>query len=286
MATEMQPLHGDNAELRSDRQDYGDDPLKVRGTDHYRAEYVQSFAEKWDDLIDWEARAKGEGDFFIDVLRSRGKQTVLDVACGTGFHSVRLIKEGFDVTSADGNAAMLARAFENGKREGIILKTVQADWRWLNRDIQGKYDAIICLGNSFTRIHDEQDRRRALAEFYAALKFDGILIIDQRNYDAILDDGFSTKHKYYYCGDQVVAEPEYVDDGLARFKYSFPDGSVYNLNMFPLRKKYLRKLLTEAGFADIHSYGDFQETHEEANPDFFVHVAEKMQSEEDEKSDS
>ena len=33
----------------------------------------------------------------------------------------------------------------------------------------------------------------------------------------ILDDGFSTKHKYYYCGDQVTAEPDYVDDSLARF---------------------------------------------------------------------
>src|SRR5690606_39942436 len=87
---------------------------------------------------------------------------------------------------------------------GLILNTVQADWRWLNRDIHGKYDAIICLGNSFTHLHEERDRRRALAEFYAALKHDGILILDQRNYDAILDHGFSSKHKYYYAGEEVT----------------------------------------------------------------------------------
>lgn len=200
---------------------------------------------------------------------------MLDVATGTGFHSVQLLKAGFDVFSADGSAEMLAKAFENGMQHNVVLKTIHADWRRLNRDVHGKFDAIICLGNSFTHLFDESDRRRALAEFYAALKHDGILILDQRNYDAILDEGFSSKHKYYYCGDQVTAEPVHVDEGLARFEYRFPDGSTHNLNMFPLRKKYVRKLLSEAGFQKLHSYGDFQEEGEESNPDFFVHVAEK-----------
>jgi sarcosine/dimethylglycine N-methyltransferase len=264
-----------NFEFDLDDQSYGTDPLADRETDLYRGEYVMSFVEKWDELIDWRGRAESEGQFFIDVLRARGKETVLDVAAGTGFHSVRLTDAGFNVTSADGSATMLAKAFENAQARGLILKTVQADWRWLNRDIQGKYDAIICLGNSFTHLHDEMDRRRALAEFYAALKHDGILILDQRNYDAMLDHGFSTKHKYYYCGERVSAEPEYIDDGLCRMKYSFPDGSDYTLNMCPIRKNYVRRLLSEAGFARVRTYGDFQETYAEDEPDFFIHVAEK-----------
>ncbi|GAB5376008.1 MAG: hypothetical protein AcusKO_24700 [Acuticoccus sp.] len=271
----MQQKAERNPELVMQEQEYGSTPTEVRETDQYRAEYIQSFVEKWDELIDWDARAESEGRFFVDVLRSRGARNVLDVAAGTGFHSVRLIEAGFDVTTSDGSAAMLARAFENGKDRQLILKTVQSDWRWLSKDINGKFDAIICLGNSFTHLFDENDRRRALAEFYACLKHDGVLIIDQRNYDAILDKGFSSKHKYYYCGDKVVAEPDYMDDGLARFRYSFPDGSEYNLNMFPLRKNYVRKLLQEAGFQTIRTYGDFQETHQENDPDFFVHVAEK-----------
>jgi glycine/sarcosine/dimethylglycine N-methyltransferase len=266
----------DNADLLATDQEYGEDPLAVRETDQYRAEYVQAFVEKWDSLIDWDARAAGEGDFFIDMLRARNKRTVLDVACGTGFHSVRLTEAGFDVTSLDGSAAMLAKAFENAKRRNLILKSVQSDWRWLNRDIQGKYDAVICLGNSFTHLFEEADRRRVLAEFYAALKHDGVLILDQRNYDVILDQGFRTKHRYYYCGEQVTAEPEHVDGGLARFKYRFPDRSEFTLNMFPLRKNYVRKLLREAGFQRIHTFGDFQETYQESEPDFFVHVAEKV----------
>ena len=110
--------------------------------------------------------------------------------------------------------------------------------------------------------------------FYAALRHDAILILDQRNYYEMPDHGFASKHKYYYCGDQVTAEPEYIDDGLARFKYRFPDGCEYTLNMFPLRKNYVLRLMREAGSERVGTYGDFQESYQENEPDFFIHVAE------------
>lgn len=256
-------------------QIFGSDPLAVRETDHYQAEYVGSFAEKWDELINWERRAEGEGDFFIRLLKDRGVKRVLDAATGTGFHSVRLLEAGFDVVSADGSAEMLSVAFQNAKDRGFIMRTAQADWRTLCRDVGGEFDAMICLGNSFTHLFNESDRRKALAEYYASLKHDGVLIIDQRNYDAILDHGFSCKHIYHYCGQSVRAEPEYVDDGLARFKYSFADNSEFYLNMYPLRKSYLCRLLEEAGFQKIKTYGDYEHDYCEKGSDFFTHVAEK-----------
>jgi SAM-dependent methyltransferase len=269
-------------EKQPERQNYGENPTEVRETGKYKSEYVQSFVERWDELIDWEARAESEGDFFIEELRKRGAKKILDVATGTGFHSVRLRKAGFEVISADGSPEMLAQAFENGRKHNMILRTVQADWRWLNRDVHGKYDAVICLGNSFTHLFSERDRRKALAEFYATLKHDGILILDQRNYDGILDNGFTSKHTYYYCGDNVKAEPEHIDDGLARFRYEFADDkSVYYLNMFPLRKDYVKGLMRDVGFQTISTYADFQETHRSDDPDFFIHVAEKKYDNED-----
>ena len=256
-------------------QDYGDDPLAVRESEKYQEEYVQSFVDKWDELIDWEGRAAAEGQFFIEQLQERGARKVLDVATGTGYHSVQLLNAGFEVTSADGSPVMLAKAFENARRQGHILRTIHADWRWLNKSVHDLYDAVICLGNSFTHLHEDNDRRKALAEFYATLKHDGILILDQRNYDALLDHQVQPTHNYYYCGDEVRAEPAHVDDTLARFKYSFNDGSVFHLNMFPLRKRYVQGLMREVGFQRVDTYGDFQETYCDTEPDFFIHVAEK-----------
>ncbi len=261
-----------------ENQDYGENPLLQRETDLYKEEYVHNFVKVWDDLINWEARAASEGDFFIRLLKDRGVKRVLDVATGTGFHSVRLLRAGFEVVSADGSPEMLSQAFTNARECGFVLQAVHADWRWLSRDVHTKFDAVICLGNSLTHLFSDRDRRKALAEFYAALTHDGILVLDQRNYDAILDHGFKSKHIFYYCGENVKAEPEYVDEGLARFQYLFPDGTKYHLNMFPLRKDYTRLLMQEVGFQQVHTYGDFQETYAIEDPDFFVHVAEKRYS--------
>lgn len=262
------------------RQNFGKDPIGVRNTDHYTMEYVHAFVDKWDSLIDWEARRQNEGGFFINELKKRGKHKILDVATGTGYDSVKLLESGFDVTSVDGSPHMLTKAFENARNYGHVLKTIHADWRWLNRDVHSRFDALICLGNSFTHIFNEKDRRKALAEFYAALRHDGILILDHRNYDAILDYGFENKHTYYYAGDNVKAEPEHMDEGLARFRYEFPDKSVYHLNMFPLRSAYVVNLLKEVGFQRVTTYGDFKETYHEKEPDFLIHVAEKEYREE------
>ena len=269
------------------QQSFGEDPLKVRNTDHYQEEYVHSFVERWDELIDWDGRASSEGDFFIQELRKNNAEFVLDAATGTGFHSVQLLRAGFHVASVDGSPQMLAKAFDNARDRNFVLSTVQSDWRWLSRDVIGRYDAVICLGNSFTHIFDERDRRRALAEFYGMLKHDGVLILDQRNYDALLDNkGGGPTHKYYYCGEHVSAEPEHVDEGLARFRYEFQDdGSVFHLNMFPLRRNYTRQLMHDVGFQKIDTYGDFQSSYKSHEPDFFVHVAHKQYFEDQELSD-
>jgi SAM-dependent methyltransferase len=269
---------------RTTEQCFGADPVECRDSGHYTEEYVGGLVDKWDDYIDWDSRVASEGDFFIELLRARGARRILDVATGTGFHSVRLIEAGFEVVSCDGSPEMLQKAFGNGCRRGHVLRTVQSDWRWLNRDIHVHYDAIVCLGNSFTHLFDENDRRKALAEFYATLKHDGILILDHRNYDTILDHGYSSKHRYYYCGEEVSAYPEHSDEGLVRFRYDFHDGSTYHLNFFPLRKAYTRRLLREVGFQHIETYGDFQETYRESEPDFFIHVAEKAYREDPDRA--
>lgn len=251
------------------------DVLAACGSDRYREEYIAAFVTKWDELIDWERRAAAEGSFFIDALKEHGARTVLDVATGTGFHSIRLKRAGFDVTSADGSERMLERAVANGRRFGQRLSPVQADWRWLGRHVDGPFDALICLGNSFTHLFDEADRRQVLAEYHSLLKPGGLLILDQRNYDALLDHAAQPRHRFYYCGQNVRAHPIHVDPGVARFRYEFSDGAAYHLDMFPLRKAYVRQLLAETGFANVRTFGDFKAAFLETEPDFFIHVAVK-----------
>jgi SAM-dependent methyltransferase len=250
--------------------------ISQKKSDLYKEQYDEDFVDKWDQLIDWNARGKGEGDFFIRELQKRGCKKILDAAAGTGYHSIKLQQQNFEVHSVDGSENMLMKAFQNGKKQNLVLRTIHADWRWLTRDIHEKYDAVICLGNSFTHLFKEEDRRKTLAEFYAVLKHDGILILDQRNYDVMLDEGFKTKHSYYYAGENVKAEPEFIQEDLVRFRYQFPDDSIFNLNMFPLKKEYTKNLIKEAGFQSVTTYGDFQETYRTKDPDYLIHIANKL----------
>ena len=75
---------------------------------YFRSEYNPTFVDRWDELINWELRHQAEGGFFERTLAEHGAKTVLDIACGTGFHTVTLSQAGFEVTGADGSANMLA----------------------------------------------------------------------------------------------------------------------------------------------------------------------------------
>ncbi len=241
-------------------------------SDRYRDEYERSFVDKWDDLIDWEARAEGEQGFFEDLLLDAGCERVLDAAAGTGYHSVQLAQAGLDVVAADGAETMLAKTEENLAAHDLDVPTHQADWRHLAGEVPGRFDAVLCLGNALTHVFDRAERRRALEQFHRVLRPGGLAVVDQRNYDAILDQGYSSKHRYYYCGDDVEARPETISEDRIRFRYAFPDGSVHHLTLYPLRVDHLTTLMEESGLEDVRRYGDFESDYDPRDVDFVVQV--------------
>ena len=241
-------------------------------SDLYHDEYRPTFVERWDELIDWEGRERGEGGFYPRILREAGCERVLDAATGTGYHAVQLAKAGFDVLATDGAAEMVRKTAENAKDHNVDVPVQQADWRTLSQDVTEQFDAVLCLGNAFTHLFDEGERIASLEQFHKVLRPGGIAVIDQRNYDSILDEGFGSKHKYYYTGKGVDASPEEVTDEFVRFRYSFPDGDVHHLTMCPIRQDYLSGLMADVGFSDIRRYGDFKPDYQLLEPDFVVQV--------------
>ena len=245
--------------------------------DLYKEQYSPEFAGRWDELIDWERRAEAENNFFQDILREHDVETVLDIACGTGFHSITLKADGFDVTAADGAPNMLARTRENAQRFGINeLRVVEAEWTRLGETFANeRFDAVICLGNAFTHLFEEEDRLRSLNEIYRLLNNDGLAVIDQRNYDAILDNGFSSKHQSYYLGETVDVRPEVLTEEVLKMRYEYHDGEVHFLTVCPIRQDYVTDLLIDTGFRSVQRYGDFVGNYDFYDPDFVIHVAKK-----------
>lgn len=242
--------------------------------DTYRQEYSKDFVSAWDDLIGWDGREAGEQGFFQRILSAHGCRTVADVACGTGFHAVVLTRDGFEVTATDGSENMVRKTSENAKDRGIPLKDMRTvDWLSLADEFgPEQFDGVICLGNALSHLFDHEMRRQALRSMYTILKPGGVIVVDHRNYDAILDRGFSTKHKYYYTGHGVEASPGIISDTLVKFDYKFPNGDLYNLQLYPLRQNYMAFLLEDAGFSDIIRYGDFSRPYHHYEADYIQQV--------------
>ena len=83
----------------------------------------------------------------------------------------------------------------------------EANWLSLDEDIEvprssAGFDALICMGNSFAHLPvfhgDQREQRRAIENFHSLIRPGGILVIDHRNYDNILEEGNAPKNNIYY----------------------------------------------------------------------------------------
>lgn len=82
----------------------------------------------------------------------------------------------------------------------------EANWLTLSEDIEhlldGGFDAVICLGNSFAHLMDttgdQYDQRQAIRHFERCVKPGGLLLIDHRNFDHIVDTGSAPARCIYY----------------------------------------------------------------------------------------
>ena len=239
----------------------------------FAEQYLPRFVEKWDDLIDWDRRSAAEAGFFVERLRAAGVRRVLDVAAGTGFHSVALLEAGFEVVAADGSAAMLEQARANAARRGHTLEAVHADWRELGAIVPQTFDAVVCLGSSFPHLFAEADRRHVLGEFSRRLRPGGLLMLDHRNFDAIRAHRYKSSGNYYYCGTGAKVSVDHADETLCRFRYDFADRETYTLEVYPVLKEEMRGLLDAVGFAEIETFGDFKSEFDDYTTDFIIHVA-------------
>ena len=240
-------------------QDFGQHPLEIRNTSHYKSEYSPGFADHWDQVANWDIRDAYEKSYYINLLSNYACEDILDVATGTGYHSIQFIANGFNVTSLDGSSTMLAKAVSNSLARNILLETIHCDWLDIPSKLNGRnFDAIVCLGNSFTHVFDPDERINILKNFCSVLKEDGLLVIDHRNYSSLIN-GMPTRKAQYYAGKSTSAEPEYLDEGLARYRYTFSDGSYYFLNMFPITSNTLISEAQTAGFQLLQTLFDLSD---------------------------
>lgn len=70
-------------------------------------------AKKWNSLMIKDEDLYKTNKPFFDLMKKNGKHTVLDLGCGSGWHSVFFAKCGYDVTAMDFSKKMVEEAKKN-----------------------------------------------------------------------------------------------------------------------------------------------------------------------------
>jgi SAM-dependent methyltransferase len=123
-----------------------------------------------------------EGAFLQAVLREfgraarrRGKQRVLEPACGSGRLVLEMARRGFAVTGFDGSAAMLAYArkrLAEHRQRAVLVKA-----RLERFDVGRDFDLAHCMVSTFKYLLDEASARSHLRCVARALAPGGLYVI-------------------------------------------------------------------------------------------------------------
>jgi glycine/sarcosine N-methyltransferase len=232
-----------------------------------------SFADDYDRFVNWPGRLAFELPFLEETLKRAphtpgGKPAVLDAATGTGQHALALAERGYPTAGADLSAGMVARARQNALQQGVEVHFEVAGFGELAQTFgRESFEAVLCLGNSLPHVLDEAGLAAALRDFAAVLHPGGLLVLQNRNFDQVLEQ----KARWMEPQSAQAGQTEWL---FVRFYDFLADGAIdFNIlrlrreaggpwqqqitltRLRPLTQAELEAGLTQAGFEQVEWYG-------------------------------
>lgn len=228
-----------------------------------------TFSQDYDRFVNWNNRLGFELPFIEQQLQAIGARRVLDAATGTGMHAIALAQRGYQAAGADLSAAMIEKARQNAAREGVEALFLAAGFGTLSGAFaaQAPFDAVLCLGNSLPHLLTRGELQSALCDFNACLRPGGLLLIQNRNFDALLAE----RQRWMEPQSHREGDREWL---FLRFYDFRPDGLIdFNIltlqragneswqqqvattQLLPQRQAELIDALKAAGFSQAASYG-------------------------------
>ncbi|AEE97136.1 class I SAM-dependent methyltransferase [Mahella australiensis] len=188
--------------------------------------------------------------------------SVLDVACGTGTYTLAMAKMGYNMIGIDISRAMIDIAMASAADGGLTAAFYVMDMTDLSVFQPASFDGVMCMGNSLVHLSNEAMVSIALKEFHRVLKAPGKLLLQIMNYDRIIkyridqlptvrndDIGLVFNRRYRFEPQGYIEFITELTVGGQCFENS--------VKLLPLQSQKLVSILSDAGFADISLYGDF-----------------------------
>lgn len=148
----------------------------------------------------WADRTGAEVDRALAMLGAKGGERVLDMACGTGRHSLELARRGHEVVGTDISSDLLAIAETDAEAESLSASFVAADLREL--DFSEEFDLILNLNDgAIGYFETEEENHRTFEVIAAALRPGGGNLLQLPN---VLYAETHLPQKTWIAGDGMV----------------------------------------------------------------------------------
>jgi 2-polyprenyl-3-methyl-5-hydroxy-6-metoxy-1,4-benzoquinol methylase len=203
---------------------------------------------------------KGECDFIEEEIGFRKNSKILDIACGTGRHSIELTRRGYCVTGIDFSESQLRRAKEKAQEQNLAINFQKLDARNLPFSREFDLAIMICEG-AFPLMETDEMNFQILKGASNALKSNGKLIITTLN--GLFPLFHSVNDFLKSNSDKETTSYDYTSFDLMTFRYknkaTFIDDSGNNFELNCNERYYVPSeitwLLKSLDFRSIDIFG-------------------------------
>ena len=220
--------------------------------------------------------AEAEISETVSLLGLKKGDSVCDLCCGVGRHSVELAKHGLTVTGVDRTTQFLEAAAETAESNEVSVQFVQADIRdYVDKE---RYDAIINMFTSFGYFESPAEELQSLGNMYSSLKRGGKLLIELMGKE-VLARIFQPTEWYEQDGTFVLMQRRIIEDwSKIQNRWILLKGGQKTDFTFTHRiysARELMELLEEIGFFNVRCYGDLKGSRYDQQSERLVVVGEK-----------
>tara|TARA_B110000879_G_scaffold45202_1_gene63782 strand:+ start:1473 stop:2219 length:747 start_codon:yes stop_codon:yes gene_type:complete len=238
--------------------------------------FIDWFNSKYYHIL-YKSRNKNEANDFIKNIISNlslnSNETVLDLGCGNGRHSISLsehfkLVDGIDISSENITLA------KKNKIEN--LKFFISDMR--NFDTKTKYGYIFNLFTSFGYFKKNEDNINVLKNCNNHLKKDGLLFIDFLNSEKIKITINGLKETINFDGIEFNIHKKIVDNYVVKTIEIIDGDLTFNfqekVQLFKIED--FKEMLGISGFELLSSFGDYQMNPYDLNSNRLILCAKKL----------
>ncbi len=224
----------------------------------------------YDNTIDWESRLSREMPFLLSLIENTEKPRVLDMACGSGRHSISLAARGAEVIGIDASKSMILAAEKHAETQGVAPKFIVGDMETIRTTVDGLFDLVICIGNSLALVNDIDSLKQVVKDVFNLLKDGGSFVVQVLNFEEIHWSGFRNfplKTGKLSNGEEITFSRlfEHSDypfsSTLVMSAFRKQEGEwtseVSTQKVLNLKHDKMKSILRETGFSSVEIYSNY-----------------------------